>query len=164
MMEWISSSPAQTQAWGQRLGTCLRPGDVLALQGELGTGKTTLVQGIARGLGIAAQVTSPTFALVSEYETPDGNLMRHLDCYRLPEGQACVQTLHLGWQDWLQMADDILIVEWGGRIVPLLPQTHLEVRLTTSAPASERRRVSLQAHGNPEPDWWRATLRHLAAV
>lgn len=162
MMEWISVGPAHTQAWGQRLGTCLRAGDVLALQGGLGSGKTTLAQGIARGLGVAARVTSPTFVLVSEYLTPDGGLLRHLDCYRLPAEQACSQAVHLGLLDWLQAADGVLIVEWAERIAPLLPSHRLEVRLTATAPG--RRQVSLRARGAPDPEWLQATLRCLAAV
>ncbi len=164
MMEWVSVSPAQTQAWGQRLGTCLRPGDVLALQGVLGSGKTTLTQGIARGLGIIDRVTSPTFVLVSEYELPAGNLLRHLDCYRLPTAQACGQAIHLGLLDWLQMADSILIVEWAERITPLLPSTRLEVRLAPLASPPDHRRVTLQAHGSPDPDWLQATLHRLATA
>ncbi len=164
MMEWISSGPTHTQAWGQRLGTCLRAGDVLALQGGLGAGKTTLAQGIARGLGITARVTSPTFVLVSEYPTPDGGLLRHLDCYRLPAAQACSQAVHLGLLDWLQAADDLLIVEWAERIAPLLPPNRLEVRLASTAAASERRQISLRARGAPDPEWLQATLRCLATV
>ncbi len=163
-MEWVSSSPAQTQAWGQRLGRCLRPGQVLALQGALGSGKTTLTQGVARGLGITARVTSPTFVLVSEYETPDGGLLRHLDCYRLPAEQAHGQATHLGWRDWLQTADSILIVEWAERIASLLPQTHLEVRLAPVAAEPERRRVSFRVNGSPDPDWLQATLHCLATA
>ena len=164
MMEWVSSSPAQTQDWGQRLGMCLRSGDVLALQGELGAGKTTVTQGIARGLGITARVTSPTFVLVSEYETPNGGLLRHLDCYRLPEEEARGQATHLGLLDWLQTADSILIVEWAERIASLLPQTHLEVRLAPVSANPDQRRVSFQAKGSPDPDWLQATLHRLATA
>ncbi len=164
MMEWVSTGPTQTQAWGQHLGRCLRTGDVLALQGTLGAGKTTLTQGIARGMGVTARVASPTFVLVSEYETPDGGLLRHLDCYRLPVGEACVQVAHLGLLDWLQAADSILIIEWAERIAPLLPQTRLEVRLAAVAAHPDQRQLSFRAKGCHDPAWLQVTLRSLATV
>lgn len=164
MKAWVSSGPTHTQAWGQRLGACLRPGDVLALHGGLGAGKTTLTQGIARGMGIADRVASPTFVLVSEYETPDGGLLRHLDCYRLPVGEARSQAIHLGLLDWLQTADSVLIIEWAERIEPLLPNTRLEVRLNAVPAEPEQRQVLFQARGNPNPAWLQTTLRCLAAV
>lgn len=164
MMAWVSSGPTCTQTWGQRLGACLQPGDLLALHGDLGAGKTTLVQGIARGMGITARVASPTFVLVSEYATPDGGLLRHLDCYRLPMAEARRQAIHLGLLDWLQDADSVLIIEWAERIAPLLPCTHLEVRLGPVPAEPEHRQVSFQARGNPDPACLQATLRHLAAA
>ncbi len=162
MMEWVSTGPTQTQAWGQRLGRCLRPGHVLALQGTLGAGKTTLTQGIARGMGISTRVASPTFVLVSEYETTDGGLLRHVDCYRLPEEKVGVQVAHLGLLDWLQAADSVLIIEWAERIAALLPHTRLEVRLASVAAHPDQRRLSFWAQGCHDPAWLEATLRSLA--
>ena len=81
-LEWTLAGPAATRRWGKRFARLLRPGDVVALVGELGAGKTTLVQGIARGWGYSGEVGSPTFALANEYEGPRGRLI-HMDMYRL---------------------------------------------------------------------------------
>ncbi|MCC7352919.1 MAG: tRNA (adenosine(37)-N6)-threonylcarbamoyltransferase complex ATPase subunit type 1 TsaE, partial [Anaerolineae bacterium] len=82
-IELETGGAAETAALGERLGRHLRPGDVVALVGELGTGKTCLAQGIARGLGLAVPLTSPTFILVNQHPLPDGTILYHADAYRL---------------------------------------------------------------------------------
>jgi len=86
-LEFISLSPDQTRRIGLRLGTILEKGDVICLCGELGAGKTTLMQGIAQGWGSGDAVTSPTFVLVNNYRRPDGAEMYHLDAYRLQDAR-----------------------------------------------------------------------------
>lgn len=156
----VSAGPAQTQAWGQRLGERVGGGDVVALYGALGAGKTAFAQGIARGLGVKERVASPTFILVSEYETAQGLWLRHMDCYRLSETEAPAEALELGWQDWREQNDSVLIIEWADRIASLLPREHLAVRLDFGAEAFpvalNQRRLVFTAYG---PHYQRALLR-----
>ncbi len=109
-------TPAQTEALGQRLALLLEAGDVLALHGDLGAGKTHFVRGLCVGLGIAADsVSSPTFTLVQEYS---GRLpVFHMDAYRL---RSADELLDLGFDDYLS-AGGVCIVEWPSRVAELLP-------------------------------------------
>ena len=118
--EFISRSPEQTRRIGIRLGSYLRPMDVICLSGELGAGKTTLAQGIARGWGSTDSVTSPTFVLVNNYRKPGGFEMNHLDAYRLQDAQEA-EDLDLD----SMMADGPFLVEWAERIKGALPMDHL---------------------------------------
>lgn len=147
----VSAGPEQTRAWGQRVGESLGGGDVVALYGALGAGKTAFAQGIARGLGVKERVVSPTFILVSEYETARGLLLRHMDCYRLSDAAAPAEALALGWQDWREQNDSILVIEWADRIAPLLPRAHLAIRFDFGAEAFpvtlRQRRLVFAAYG-----------------
>jgi tRNA threonylcarbamoyladenosine biosynthesis protein TsaE len=137
-MEWETRSDEETRAVGEALGNRLGPGDVVCLQGPLGAGKTTLAQGIARGLGVDDVVNSPTFTLVQEYA---GRLpVYHLDVYRLssPEEAADLAI------DELQSARGVLLIEWPERIAPLLPAERLEIRLE---PSGDTRRLTVTGHG-----------------
>jgi len=114
MATFISHSPAATEALGEKFGRAAQCGLVLALTGDLGAGKTQLVKGIARGLGITARVHSPTFTLVNEYG--GGRLkLFHLDLYRL-ETQA--QILSAGIGEFLS-PDGVAVIEWAERIYDL---------------------------------------------
>jgi len=118
-------SVADTIAFGERLATELQPGDVLALTGDLGAGKTCLVKGIARGLGIAQEVTSPTFTLIHEYR--GGRLpLNHVDLYRLDNVEAAVG---IGIEEYLG-GDGVTVIEWAERIAPLLPATTRRIAIT----------------------------------
>ncbi len=107
-----------------RLGALLEPGDVVCLQGDLGAGKTTLVQGIASGWGSLDPVSSPTFVLVNLYRRLDGSRLYHLDAYRM-SGPAEALDLDL---DELLMAGS-LVIEWADRIRSALPTSHIWVNL-----------------------------------
>ena len=112
-----------TRALGERLGTAARAGDVIALHGELGAGKTTLVHGLAAALAITGPVPSPTFVLVREYE---GRLrLWHVDAYRLAGSD---EALAIGLDECLP-GDGVTCVEWAERIADLLPATALSVSL-----------------------------------
>ena len=137
-----TSSPDETAMLGLRIAQSLRGGDVLALSGELGSGKTTFTQGLARGLGIHAAVTSPTFVLVNRYFTPDGHVLQHADCYRL--ANASLEMWDVGLTD-LYEGDDIVVIEWADRIPTLLPEEHLEIAFTYLV--ENRRRLCFVAHG-----------------
>jgi tRNA threonylcarbamoyladenosine biosynthesis protein TsaE len=110
MATFISHSPAETEAFGERQGRAAERGLVIALSGGLGAGKTQLVKGIARGLGIMARVHSPTFTLVNEY---DGGRLRlfHLDLYRL---ETPAQIRSAGLEEFLQ-PDGVTVIEWAER-------------------------------------------------
>lgn len=113
-----ASSEAEMMAIGAALARVLRPGDVIALRGSLGTGKTTLTRGLLRELGLEGEAPSPSFAIVQGYEAPEVRLpLAHVDLYRL-EDEADLEEL--GLDDYL--ADGALVVEWpermGGRLWP----------------------------------------------
>jgi len=108
-----------------RLGTLLQSGDVVHLIGEMGSGKTTFVQGVNAGWGSLDPASSPTFVLVNVYRRPDSQVLYHLDAYRL----SCVQE---AWElDLDEMIESgILVIEWAERIREALPPAFLRVRLT----------------------------------
>jgi tRNA threonylcarbamoyladenosine biosynthesis protein TsaE len=113
MLDIISHSEAQTRRLGARLGGLLSPGDVIALAGGLGTGKTRFSQGVGQGLGVTEPIVSPTFTLVREYRGPEIRLpLFHVDLYRIEnEGE----TLTFGLEEYLY-GDGICLVEWADRL------------------------------------------------
>ena len=119
-------SPEETQAIGRQIGETLKVGDVIALIGDLGAGKTCLTQGIARGVGIAAHeiVNSPSYTLINEYagEIP----IYHIDLYRLKHHGEIVD---LGLEELLE-GNGICIIEWADRMSDLLPANHIQVTMT----------------------------------
>ena len=122
----IAPDPRATRAVGERLGLAARAGDVIALSGPLGAGKTELARGIARGLGVVGPVSSPTFILISEHE---GRLpFFHVDGYRLAGPE---DALGAGLLDE-RRAEGVTVVEWAERIEPALPEGRLEIRLDGS--------------------------------
>ena len=135
-VEVVSGSVEDTQAFGERLGRALRAGDVVALRGELGSGKTTLVQGLARGLGLEpGTVKSPTFVLMREYR---GVIpLIHIDGYRL-QGAPSIAWLDL---DLLFSPRKVTVVEWAERFEGLLPEHAVELRL--SHVSANRRRLAV---------------------
>jgi tRNA threonylcarbamoyladenosine biosynthesis protein TsaE len=122
--EFISRSAEQTRRLGMRLGALLQSGDVVLLAGELGSGKTTLVQGIASGWGSLDAVTSPSFVLVNVYRGPDGQRMYHLDAYRLENAREAAELdIEPMWENGL------LVVEWADHIREALSKEHLWISL-----------------------------------
>jgi tRNA threonylcarbamoyladenosine biosynthesis protein TsaE len=119
-----TASPGETLALGERLAAFLQPGDVLALYGDLGAGKTHLVKGLARGLGAdPADVSSPTFTLVNEYATDPP--LYHLDVYRI---ERLSELQEIGVEELLS-GEGICVIEWPERMEPLLPPHTLRLRL-----------------------------------
>jgi tRNA threonylcarbamoyladenosine biosynthesis protein TsaE len=114
MSTFISHGPVETESLGETFGRAAKHGLVIALSGELGAGKTQLVKGLARGLGVTARVHSPTFTLVNEYA---GGRLRlfHLDLYRL---ETRGQILSAGLEEYLQ-PDGVAVIEWAERIYDL---------------------------------------------
>jgi tRNA threonylcarbamoyladenosine biosynthesis protein TsaE len=122
--EFFSRGPEQTRRLGIRLGALLKPGDLVCLSGDLGAGKTTLVQGMAQGFGSLDAVSSPTFVIVNQYRRPDGLLLSHLDAYRLQNAYEG-EDLDL----YLMLERGALVVEWPERIEAALPADRLWVKL-----------------------------------
>lgn len=146
-VDFTSNSVAQTERLGVRLGELLRPGDLVCLSGELGSGKTVLARGMGRGWGTAVRVTSPTFVLVNEYpRLRDGCILYHIDCYRL-ENAADIATV--GLEDILGGAGAWMI-EWPEHILNQLPEDRMWVSLTYDSPT--RRRLRFQAAGARSTD------------
>jgi tRNA threonylcarbamoyladenosine biosynthesis protein TsaE len=140
-----------TRAVGEALATCFLPRDAVALTGELGAGKTTLVQGIARGLGVTDQVVSPTFTLVREYRGTTLEIA-HVDVYRLERVQ---DVMDLGL-DELGDGEALLLVEWGDAVEALLPVDHLTIELGTTSTDTDERTIVVTATG---PSWEERTDR-----
>lgn len=139
-LDLVSHSSLHTERLGERLGQAARAGDVLALWGELGAGKTVLARGVAAGLGIDADlVTSPTFIILREHAT--GRLpLFHLDLYRL--AQSDLGTT--GWEEALE-GGGVTVIEWPDRAGDQLPADRLDVRLEHIA--ESKRRIVLEATG-----------------
>ena len=123
-----------------RLGGLLKPGDLICLQGNLGAGKTTLVQGMAQGWGSLDAVSSPTFILVNEYRRPDGSQLFHMDAYRLESGAEAAE-LDID----LMMAEGALVVEWPERVASVLPHEGLWINMDFIA--EEQRQMRFKAKG-----------------
>jgi tRNA threonylcarbamoyladenosine biosynthesis protein TsaE len=123
-LEFISRSAEQTRRIGMRLGALLRPGDLVCLVGDLGAGKTTLVQGIAAGWGSLDAGNSPTFVLVNVYRRVDGGRLYHLDAYRL---SGAAEAIDLDLEALLEGGP--LVIEWAERIQGALPPERLWVTL-----------------------------------
>lgn len=140
----VSHSPGQTRALAARLGALLAPGDVVALNGELGSGKTEFVHGLAQGLEVPPQVVaSPSFTLAHEY--PGRIPLVHLDLYRLEDLPA---ELLPDLEEYLA-GDRVVAMEWARRLAPLLPGDYLEVDLEITG--EDDRRLTLTGHG--ERSW-----------
>jgi len=122
-LEVVSHSPEETQKLGVRIGELARPGDVLLLVGELGTGKTCLTQGIAWGLGINEYTQSPSFVIMRELY---GRLpLYHIDLYRLD----CIEeSMDLGLDDYLY-GRGVCVVEWAEKALSILPPEHLLIKI-----------------------------------
>jgi tRNA threonylcarbamoyladenosine biosynthesis protein TsaE len=144
----------ETRAVGQAIASVVEGGDVFSLTGDLGAGKTTLVQGAARGLGVRDPVLSPTFTLVRQYrgEHP----VYHLDIYRLDRVQ---DVLDLGFEEMLDQGG-VVFVEWGDAIRALLPEEHLEIAVTMPADG-DLRLLALSGSGG---SWGRRWERLEAAT
>ena len=128
----------ELQAEGEAIGRQLRPGEILTFEGDLGAGKTTLVQAVAKGLGVRGPATSPTYALVHRYQGTRGPVF-HLDCFRLRSPD---EASDLDWEGLLAEGDAIL-VEWPERAGPWIPQPTRRFRLSHLTDPTRRRLESL---------------------
>lgn len=146
-------SVAETYAFGRMLGQAVIDLSiqalVMALNGNLGAGKTALTQGIAAGLGITNRVTSPTFVFVNEYAIPTGQTLIHIDSYRLGEvpDDAALEAFTFGLDEILGRDDLIVVIEWAERLQDLLPADHLQISLTYTEATPDTRTIRCTAHG-----------------
>ena len=133
---WVSRSEVQTEQFGRELAKVLREGDVVSLNGPLGTGKTRLVAGLVAGCGgETTPVTSPTFSLIHEYPTHPA--IAHCDAYRLADTD---EFLELGVSELWE--NGIVVVEWGDRVADALPPTSIRIVGTPTGPQERRFTVS----------------------
>jgi tRNA threonylcarbamoyladenosine biosynthesis protein TsaE len=147
-VELLTRAPEETRKVGEAVAGLLVPGDVVSLTGDLGAGKTCLVQGAARGLGVNERVASPTFVLVREYRGGQFPVY-HLDVYRLDRLQ---EVIDLGFEDLLD-PEGVVFVEWGSAIDALLPDSFLEIELTVPGDGEERH-VGVSARGPAWAERW----------
>lgn len=139
-MTFFTSSPEETILLGEKIGSKLKSGDVIALQGTLAAGKTTITKGIARSLGVDDTITSPTFCIISEYE---GNIpLYHLDVYRL---EGADDFINLGADD-LIYGNGVCLIEWSEKIMDELPSSTIILRLETveNEENSNKRKITLE--------------------
>jgi tRNA threonylcarbamoyladenosine biosynthesis protein TsaE len=146
----VTRNVEETRIVGAALAPVLLPGDVVSLTGDLGAGKTALVQGLAAALGVEERVTSPTFTIVHQY---DGRFpIIHLDIYRL---QSFQEVIDLGFEEFLA-PEAIVAIEWGEAISPMLPRRYLEIEMRcvvdTTEDEDHLRRLVFKPHGH---DWIR---------
>lgn len=139
-MEFIIENREKTKKFGEYLGSILSSGDVICLNGDLGTGKTTMTKSIGLGMGIDDYITSPTFTIINEYYA-DLNLY-HFDTYRL-SSDADVE--YLGFDEYFY-GDGVCIIEWADRIKDALPEDYLEINLKRID--EEKRNVEIVAVGS----------------
>ena len=135
-----TTSADETEALGRTLGTLIAPGDVVALSGELGAGKTVLVRGIVSGAGSMAHVASPTFTLIREY--PGFVSLFHADLYRLDSAD---QLDDIGLDEIFERGG-IVLIEWAERAGPYLPPAHLWISITFG-PGEDERELHFTARG-----------------
>ena len=137
-MKFHTKSAEETIALGKRLGSFLKKGDVVALQGSLAAGKTTITKGIALALEIQDTITSPTFCLISEYQ---GKMpLYHFDVYRL---QGADDFANLGADDMIY-GDGVCLIEWSEKIMDELPKKAIVIRLEVSKSADSERDVFVE--------------------
>lgn len=131
-MTLISNCESDTVSAGEALAAELKPGDVIAMYGDLGAGKTQFVRGLARGLGLSARVSSPTFTIVNEYlgKTP----LFHFDMYRLSDAD---ELFEIGWEDYLTRGG-VCAVEWSENAEGAFPEDTITVRITKTGENSRQ--------------------------
>lgn len=138
-MDYITNSPAETEALGAALAKTLLPGQILAYRGDLGAGKTAFTRGLARGLGAAEQVTSPTYTLVNEYLS--GRLpLFHFDMYRLRSSD---DLFDIGWEDYLERGG-VCAVEWSENVADALDGA---IWVTIEKLGEDSRRITIEGGG-----------------
>ena len=139
MFKIDTKSPEETYALGKEIGELLKPGDVVAITGELGAGKTTLIKGLAKGLGVSGFVSSPSFIIINEYS---GKFpFYHIDLYRLEEVQ---EIEELGISEYFERGG-IVAIEWAEKLASLLPERFITISIELLG--EKERRITLKEKG-----------------
>lgn len=144
-MTYITHSAQETVDLGEKIGSLLKSGDVIAMTGTLAAGKTTITKGIAKALGITDVVTSPTFCLISEYKGTKMPLY-HMDVYRLDGPE---DFINLGVEDMLD-GDGVCIVEWSEKVSSELPKRTIKIEITPLEDGS--RQIKIDNWNRQEPE------------
>lgn len=136
-IEVTCNDSVETMQVGKKFGDLVKPGLVIVLVGDVGAGKTTFVKGLAKGLNITEDITSPTFNIKNEYE---GRLkLAHLDLYRLNEPGLIVEEI----KDAISAGDSVIVIEWAEDISDMLPEDHLKIEFKTTGENSRKLRIDL---------------------
>ena len=143
-MEFEVYSVDETTQLGIKLGSLLKAGDIICLTGDLGTGKTHITKGIAKGLGITDNITSPTFTIVNEYEGTNLKL-NHFDVYRVSDPD---EIYAIGFDDYI-FSDAVSIIEWANYIEEILPEDLLHIKIEKDLSKGEDyRKITLTPYGD----------------
>ena len=138
-MEFMTGSPTETEALGEKLAQKLRPGAIIAYEGDLGAGKTAFTRGLARGLGVQESVTSPTYTIVNEYTS--GNMpLFHFDMYRLHSAD---DLFDIGWEDYLERGG-VCAVEWSEQVPGALPEDAVHVVIQRHPDHADWRNITIE--------------------
>lgn len=141
MYSIVTESSEATKRVGRNLGRNLFSGSIVALTGELGSGKTTLIQGIGEGLGIKSLIKSPSFVIINEYDGPLP--LYHFDLYRLGKVE---EIFSLGYEEYFYEKKGVVVIEWAMKIKDFLPKEHLDINLEIVS--LSKRRISWQVWGS----------------
>jgi len=143
-MQLTSHSPKETQKIASKLAKRLKKGEVLCLFGDLGGGKTTFIQGLAKGLGIKKRVTSPSFVLMRKYPVKDYLLtnLYHIDCYRIKSAK---EILDIGFNEILEDKNAVIAIEWADKVKEILPKERLDIKFEFVDEAT--RKIDLRKRG-----------------
>jgi len=137
----ISNSEEETKNAGRWLGRLLKPGDVICLVGELGTGKTAFTKGIAEALGIQEIITSPTFTIVNEYK--GGSKLHHFDVYRVNDPD---ELYNIGFEEYVY-SDAVVVIEWADLISDIIPDERIWITFSRDAQGENRRNIIISFQG-----------------
>lgn len=142
-MEFIIDSVEKTLNIGFQIGTLCNEGDIICLIGDLGTGKTHMTKGIAKGLGINEHITSPTFNIVNEYDT--GRLkMNHFDVYRVNDPD---EIAAIGFDEYI-FSNGVSIIEWANYIEELIPKEHMSIVIEKIPENEDYRKITINYSGH----------------
>lgn len=155
-LDLTSHSATQTWRWGEQLGQLARAGDLVCLEGDLGSGKTCFTQGLGHGLGVREEISSPTFILANEHR---GGRLRlyHLDVYRLRNPD---EAIGIGLDDYLA-GDGVTVIEWAEKIRAVLPTEHLWI--TFRHIGEDERALQFQATGARYIEWLSEFAKHVTS-
>ncbi|WP_462331776.1 tRNA (adenosine(37)-N6)-threonylcarbamoyltransferase complex ATPase subunit type 1 TsaE [Schwartzia sp. (in: firmicutes)] len=151
-MEIVTKSPEETDGLAYRIGKIVPEGTVLCLTGNLGAGKTLFTEGLCRGLGVTADVTSPTFNLMNVYE---GRLsVRHFDLYRLEDES---ELEEFGFYEYAEADDGLVLIEWADKFPEALPEKYIRIHIECGEDESERH-LNFTRAGGADAAWLRELL------